>query len=112
MAIQDLSKGLEKALDTVELINTEEGYFGIPPMRFPHIQQLTNALDPYLKLWSIADNFKRCEEEWMISWLNKLDTEKIENEVKKSEDNSRILLTQFFLIRVLFHRRPDPLRVG
>lgn len=79
---QDLSKGLEAAIDTAESINTEEGYFGMPPMRFPQIQQLTSALDPYLKLWSIADTFKRSEEEWMISWLNKLDTEKIESEVQ------------------------------
>ncbi|KAL3693679.1 hypothetical protein R1sor_007330 [Riccia sorocarpa] len=77
----DLSKSLEQAIDTAELINTEEGYFGMPPSRYPQIQTLTSALDPYLKLWGIADQFKRSEDEWMVAWLNALDTEKIENEV-------------------------------
>ncbi|KAL2633853.1 hypothetical protein R1flu_005332 [Riccia fluitans] len=98
----DLSKSLEQAVDTAELINTEEGYFGMPPSRYPQIQTLTSALDPYLKLWGIADQFKRSEDEWMVAWLNALDTEKIENEVMTW------WRTVFKLVKLFTEVQPSP----
>ncbi|BFI29560.1 dynein axonemal heavy chain [Marchantia polymorpha subsp. ruderalis] len=102
----DLSKGLEEALDIAELINTEEGYFGMPPSRFPQIQTLTTALEPYLKLWGIAHSFKTNEEEWMIAWLNTLDTEKIEGEVMTW------WRTVFKLVKQFTDVLPEPAKVA
>lgn len=80
--MQELAHNLEEAQNTSESINAEEILFGMPPMRFPQIQQMTSQFEPFLKLWSIADGFKKSEEEWMVSNFSSLDVEKIEGEVR------------------------------
>lgn len=72
---------MENANDIAEDINAEELLFGMPTTKFPLIQLLTSQLDPFYKLWTIADLFKRNEETWMTATLKSLDTEKIEGEV-------------------------------
>ena len=66
---------LGEAITEGEDINIQEKLFGWAMTKFVQIAQMTNALEPYKKLWTITAHFFKNYTSWMNGPFSHLDPE-------------------------------------
>lgn len=80
--VRDLSNAIESALEQAELINSKEVLFGWAKTKYSStIPAILGALDPYLRLWSTAKDFKDACEDWLHEPFTSLNPEDIDEKV-------------------------------
>jgi len=65
-----ISAALDEARLECEEINTEEELFEWELTQFPQLEAMTQAKDPYEKLWATAYHFAVISEQWMNGMLS------------------------------------------
>lgn len=77
----ELREKLDDGATRAALFQSREELFGWDRTEYPQLAELTEALEPYLALWTTAVNFQRAYPTWMEGPLLELDAERVERDV-------------------------------
>ena len=79
----ELLNTLAEAQATIEDINHQEEAFGWPTSDYPEKNQLSAQLDPYLKLYQTAEEFKASMHEWLHGKFEDVSPEAVEEKTQQ-----------------------------
>jgi dynein heavy chain, axonemal len=101
---QKLQSKIDNITERILTFNKEEEMFGWEPTQFPVLNETSQALAPFLSLYSTSVEFQRCYHSWMTGSFLKLDPEVVENEVSN-------MWRSMFKLLSGFENDPAPLEI-
>ncbi|CAE7917845.1 DNAH3, partial [Symbiodinium sp. KB8] len=93
--IYSLKENLEKAVVRVQSFVDRERLFGMEVSDYSAVEVMSEAFEPYYKLWNSAIDFKHSEEEWLQGVVQRLVAEEIEAMVEEQYKESYKTMKQF-----------------
>ncbi|XP_071484907.1 dynein axonemal heavy chain 12-like [Diadema antillarum] len=78
--VRAVQKRLADAQESINFINKEEKLFKWDGTDYPEIEQITAAIEPYQRLFSLVVKWQRAEKKWMDGAFLELNSESIEGE--------------------------------
>eukprot|EP00931_Biecheleriopsis_adriatica_P034701 TRINITY_DN20021_c0_g4_i1.p1 TRINITY_DN20021_c0_g4~~TRINITY_DN20021_c0_g4_i1.p1 ORF type:complete len:4150 (-),score=1074.99 TRINITY_DN20021_c0_g4_i1:152-12580(-) len=93
--IYALKENLDRAKERVQSYVDRERLFGMDVSDYSAVENMTEAFEPYFKLWTSAIEFKHSEEEWLNGPLARLNAEEIETVVEEQFKESFKTIKQF-----------------
>ncbi|CAL1158737.1 unnamed protein product [Cladocopium goreaui] len=93
--IYSLRENLDRAKERVQSFLDRERLFGMDVSDYSVVENMTEAFEPYYKLWTSAIDFKHSEEEWLTGMVQRLVAEEIETVVEDQYKESYKTIKQF-----------------
>lgn len=62
--VRSVQKRITECLVDIQWVNKEEGLFNMPPTEFPEVEEISIALDPFQRLFSVVQKWQKAEKKW------------------------------------------------
>ncbi|XP_033102995.1 dynein heavy chain 12, axonemal-like isoform X1 [Anneissia japonica] len=79
--IRAVQKRLAESQETINWVNKEEALFKWDLTTYPEIEEITTAIEPFKKLFSLVVKWQRADKKWMDGAFLELESESIQEEV-------------------------------
>lgn len=97
-------KKLQEIQKTVAWINQEEVQLKYPMTTFPEVAEITNGIDPYIRLYGYGLNWQRSMKRWLDGNFDNLSYEVIEQETDEiSRFETQNLPIFFYQVELISH---------
>lgn len=60
--VRSVQKRITECLVDIQWVNKEEGLFNMPPTEFPEVEEISIALDPFQRLFSVVQKWQKAEK--------------------------------------------------
>ena len=88
-AISNISKKLKEIQKTTTWINQEEVQLKYPITSFPEMNEISNYIDPYIRLYDNISNWRKCMKRWLDGDFSLLNSDEIENQTDEMSRYSK-----------------------
>merc|ERR1711894_543702 len=79
--VRVVQKRITDVQESITWINKEEQLYKYPLTTYPDVDEISTAVDPFLRLFNIVTKWQKAEKKWMDGAFLDLDAETVEAEV-------------------------------